>query len=259
MNMKKPHKINIRVLKLFIAIIGFMFGFVNQIVAQYGAPSASYTIKGKLTDCYTKEEVPDYLINYTLTSYSSFGNKRVTRTDSLGNLYIWFDLDVGQSPGKIIIEGDKIKKETIDLETPKTWASYSHEVLLEVCDKKKKKSVDEIDEEDNFQDTVKNYNPEPEPIIVSPQPEKPKVIVFDDSKEFIYLKPKHSWPSELQKYLEDPYYIPRAIGTFAYTLDENKKEFFIENVDELRLKFPKQFEEAFPGWDYVVEKCRKFK
>ncbi|MFC2114624.1 hypothetical protein ACFLRI_04680, partial [Bacteroidota bacterium] len=80
-----------------------------------------------------------------------------------------------------------------------------------------------------------------------------KAEVFDQSNAFIYLQPKNSWPSELRSYILNPSYQAKAIGTYAYTEQEAKKEFFIEDVPELRKKFPKQFETAFQNWDYIVE------
>jgi len=89
------------------------------------------------------------------------------------------------------------------------------------------------------------------------QGKKPKI--FDETKAFIYIQPKHGWPSELRNYLLDPKYVSRPIGTFAYTENEEKKDFHIENVPELRLKFPKQFDVAFPNWDYIYSTYSSYK
>ena len=91
-----------------------------------------------------------------------------------------------------------------------------------------------------------------------PQPENkviitPKKQIFDQNRSFIYIQPKNSWPSELRNHLLDPNYKAKAIGTFAYTENEQKREFFIEDVPELREKFPKQFEAAFKNWDYLID------
>jgi hypothetical protein len=53
-------------------------------------------------------------------------------------------------------------------------------------------------------------------------------------------------------------YNAKAIGTYAYTQQEDKKEFFIEDVPELREKFPTQFEKAFDNWDYIVDTYSKY-
>ncbi|MBT3424218.1 MAG: hypothetical protein HN431_15560, partial [Bacteroidetes bacterium] len=41
--------------------------------------------------------------------------------------------------------------------------------------------------------------------------------------------------------------------SLIYTL-----EFFIEDVPELREKFPTQFEKAFDNWDYIVDTYSKY-
>jgi len=94
---------------------------------------------------------------------------------------------------------------------------------------------------------TKEYEKKEAPVTIIRNP------IFDQSRPFIYLQPKNSWPSELRSHLLDPAYKARAIGTFAYTENETKKEFFIEDVPELREKFPKQFDIAFKNWDYLVE------
>jgi len=59
--------------------------------------------------------------------------------------------------------------------------------------------------------------------------------------------------------LLNPNYKPRAIGTYAYTQQETKKEFYIDDVVELREKFPVQFDQAFKNWDYLVELYSKYR
>lgn len=105
-------------------------------------------------------------------------------------------------------------------------------------------------------DTVANQSVTPQHTY---QPVSKKPEVFDQNKEFIYLQPKNSWPSELREYLLNPNYKPRAIGTFAYTQQEVKKEFYIDDVVELREKFPVQFDQAFKNWDYLVELYSKYR
>jgi hypothetical protein len=85
-----------------------------------------------------------------------------------------------------------------------------------------------------------------------------KTETFDQTKEFIFLEAKNSWPSELRKYILNPSYRAKAIGTYAYTQQEAKQEFFISDVPELREKFPKQFDEAFGNWDYIVDTYSKY-
>ena len=62
------------------------------------------------------------------------------------------------------------------------------------------------------------------PTYIRPQPIK-KQAIFDQSKDFIFLESKNSWPSELRNYILNSAYNAKAIGTYAYTQQEDKKEF----------------------------------
>lgn len=89
--------------------------------------------------------------------------------------------------------------------------------------------------------------------------DKIRPIVIDHSREFIYLQPRHSWPSELRNFILNNDYSPRPIGTFAYTEHEVVKDFYIHDVTEIRKKFPKEFDKAFPNWDYVFDTYSLYK
>lgn len=83
---------------------------------------------------------------------------------------------------------------------------------------------------------------------------------FDETQPRIYIYPMHSWPSELAEYVLRPEdYKRKPIGTFTHDLQKSRKEFYIEDVEELRTKFPKQFNQAFKNWDYVYETNMKYK
>lgn len=82
---------------------------------------------------------------------------------------------------------------------------------------------------------------------------------FDETKEYIFIYPKNSWPSKLATSILEPGSDVGSIGTFTYTITEGVTEFFIEDAEELRLKFPEEFEKAFPRWDYIVEVNTKYK
>lgn len=78
---------------------------------------------------------------------------------------------------------------------------------------------------------------------------KPK---FDEKKPYIFIFPRHGWPSELANYLQDSSYNAHSIGYFCYSLNEEKREIYIEDAAELREKFPAEFDKAFYNWDYIV-------
>ena len=82
---------------------------------------------------------------------------------------------------------------------------------------------------------------------------------FDDTKELIFIYPKNSWPSKLANSIQEPNTEVGPIGTFTYTITEGVKEFYIEDAEELRQKFPEEFDKAFPKWDYIVEVNNKYK
>lgn len=83
---------------------------------------------------------------------------------------------------------------------------------------------------------------------------KPK---FDETKPYIFIFPRHGWPSELQRFLQDSNYISQPIGTFCYSLNDEKKDIYIEDASELRQKFPNEFNKAFYNWDYIVNMNNK--
>jgi len=83
--------------------------------------------------------------------------------------------------------------------------------------------------------------------------QKTRTSKFDERKPYIFIYPRHGWPSELAKYLKEPNYAGASIGTFSYDLTESRKDIFIEDAEELRKKFPTEFNQAFPNWDYIVQ------
>jgi hypothetical protein len=82
---------------------------------------------------------------------------------------------------------------------------------------------------------------------------------FDETKDRIYIYPKNSWPSKLATSIREPGTDVGAIGTFTYSITEGVKEFFVEDAEELKQKFPEEFAKAFPRWDYIVEVNMKYK
>ncbi len=83
---------------------------------------------------------------------------------------------------------------------------------------------------------------------------------FDETQPQIYIFPRSGWPSELANYILHPEtYKPRPIGTFTYDLTKGRSDFYVFDAEELRKKFPEQFQKAFPNWDYIVETNKKFR
>lgn len=76
---------------------------------------------------------------------------------------------------------------------------------------------------------------------------------FDEKKARIFIFPRHGWPSELANYLQGSNYTGLPIGTFSYDLTESRKNIYVEDAEELRKKFPVEFDQAFKNWDYIVK------
>ena len=159
---------------------------------------------------------------------------------------------------------EKIRQEAKDAAARKAIENEKIVLAAKKAEEKKQEITDNNLEEQEIEsekaiekvDIVENAEIKA-PTYIRPQPIK-KQAIFDQSKDFIFLESKNSWPSELRNYILNSAYNAKAIGTYAYTQQEDKKEFFIEDVPELREKFPTQFEKAFDNWDYIVDTYSKY-
>jgi len=80
-----------------------------------------------------------------------------------------------------------------------------------------------------------------------------KTEKFDEKQPRIFIFPRHGWPSELANYLKGSDYTGMPIGTYTYDLTKSRTSIYIEDADELRKKFPIEFDQAFKNWDYIVK------
>jgi len=151
-----------------------------------------------------------------------------------------------EKPEKPVTESIKVEPETVKITEP-TSSVLTLESKEETFETNKS-----IKEESK---PIKSQEADKEKYYIKPT----KAPVFDQSRPFIYIQPKNSWPSELRLQLLDSNYQSKAIGTYAYTANEIKKEFYIEDVEELRQKFPDEFNAAFKNWDYLVELYSNYK
>ncbi|MFC2114065.1 hypothetical protein ACFLRI_01805 [Bacteroidota bacterium] len=114
------------------------------------------------------------------------------------------------------------------------------------------------EEEERFRLERENREAEERRLAEEEKEAKKREPKFDENRETIFIYPKNSWASTLANSISDPGEERGAIGTFTYSITEGRTDFYVEDAEELRQKFPKEFDNAFPNWDYVVDVNMKY-
>lgn len=154
-------------------------------------------------------------------------------------------LKIAELEAQLNLEIETQKKESLDEATAIALEEQKkiEQKQLEL-DKRKKREEEELAEklaEQKKQEELKN------------------APTFDEKQKNIFIYPASAWASELAGHINDPEYKPKPIGTFTYDITKSRNEFYVKDVEELRTKFPDQFNKAFKNWDYVYETQMKYK
>ena len=126
----------------------------------------------------------------------------------------------------------------------------------------KKQSIFSYEEEENYNvfDTIV----EKVEIVVETEIEEKQVLEpknkeekFDaESNSDIYISAESNWVTLVQRKMTYPEE-KIVVGKYSYSLQGEKFDIYVDDVEELREKFPYEFKQAFPNFDKIYKAPKK--